>query len=114
MVNHVRHHMVPSEAGAPEQSFKDDLMARTDGIMEGMNNAGPAALMAESVVIWRAQHTAWNVGIREAEHILSRLIFESGSQNPQAMDLLARIRFQQGMYDDARDLWNRASELQPG
>jgi hypothetical protein len=30
------------------------------------------------------------------------------------MDLLARIRFQQGRYDDARDLWNRASELQPG
>jgi hypothetical protein len=89
-------------------------MARAEGIMDSMDEAGSAALIVESVVVWRALHTAWNVGMREAEHILFRLIRVNGSQSPQAMDLLARIYFQQGRYGDASELWNRASELQPG
>jgi tetratricopeptide (TPR) repeat protein len=106
--------MVPHDAGKPGQGPWQGLIERTEGIMDGMDEAGPAAPLAESVVVWRALYTAWNVGMSEAEHMLFRLICVNGSQSPQAMDLLARIYFQQGRYDDARKLWNRASELQPG
>jgi LysM repeat protein len=70
--------------------------------------------LVESTIIWRAQYIAWNVDIFKAEALLFRLIFKEGSQNPQAMDLLARIYFQQSKYEKARELWNMALSLQPG
>jgi hypothetical protein len=70
--------------------------------------------LVESAIIWRAQYLAWNVDIYKAETLLFRLIFKEGSQSPQAMDLLARIYFQQSKYEKARELWNKALALQPG
>jgi tetratricopeptide (TPR) repeat protein len=106
--------MVPYEARQPEWHPDDDPAVRAGEIMDSMDKMGGAVPLAESVIVWRAQHTAWNAGIRGAEPVLSRLIKEEGSRNPQAMDLLARVCFQQGKYDEAMELWNRASELQPG
>jgi nucleoid-associated protein YgaU len=82
--------------------------------MDGMQKIKAVASLVESAIIWRAQYIAWNIDIYRAEPLLFRLIFKEGSQNPQAMDLLARIYFQQSKYEKAKDLWNRASELQPG
>jgi nucleoid-associated protein YgaU len=82
--------------------------------MDGMQKIKAVAALVESAIVWRAQYIAWNVDIYKAEPLLFRLIFKEGSQNPQAMDLLARIYFQQSKYEKAKDLWNRASELQPG
>jgi nucleoid-associated protein YgaU len=79
-----------------------------------MQKIKAVAGLVESAIVWRAQYIAWNVDIYKAEPLLFRLIFKEGSQNPQAMDLLARIYFQQSKYEKAKDLWNRASELQPG
>jgi LysM repeat protein len=82
--------------------------------MDGMDKIKAVAALVESTIIWRAQHIAWNVDIYRAEPLLFRLIFKENVRNPQAMDLLARIYFQQGKYEKAKDLWNRALELQPG
>jgi LysM repeat protein len=79
-----------------------------------MEKVEAVAYLVESAIIWRAQYIAWNVDIFQAETLLFRLIFKEGSQNPQAMDLLARIYFQQSKYEKARDLWNKALALQPG
>jgi LysM repeat protein len=79
-----------------------------------MDKIEAVASLVESAIIWRAQYIAWNVDIFRAEPLLFRLIFKEGSQNPQAMDLLARIYFQQSKYEKARDLWNKALALQPG
>jgi hypothetical protein len=86
----------------------------TEDILDGMQKIKAVASLVESAIVWRAQYVAWNVDIYKAEPLLFRLIFKEGSQNPQAMDLLARIYFQQSKYEKAKDLWNRASELQPG
>jgi nucleoid-associated protein YgaU len=90
------------------------LGVHTEEIMDGIQRIKAVASLVESAIIWRAQYIAWNVDIYKAEPLLFRLIFKEGSQNPQAMDLLARIYFQQSKYEKAKDLWNRASELQPG
>jgi nucleoid-associated protein YgaU len=90
------------------------LGVHTEEIMDGIQKIKAVASLVESAIIWRAQYIAWNVDIYKAEPLLFRLIFKEGSQNPQAMDLLARIYFQQSKYEKAKDLWNRASELQPG
>jgi nucleoid-associated protein YgaU len=90
------------------------LGTRTEEIMDGMDKIKAIAALVESTIIWRAQYIAWNNDIYKAESLLVRLIFKEGVQNPQAMDLLARIYFQQSKYEKARDLWNRALELQPG
>jgi tetratricopeptide (TPR) repeat protein len=82
--------------------------------MDGMQKIKAVAALVESAIVWRAQHIAWNIDIYRAEPLLFRLIFKEESQNPHAMDLLARIYFQQSKYEKAKDLWNRASELQPG
>ncbi|MDR1020482.1 MAG: LysM peptidoglycan-binding domain-containing protein [Synergistaceae bacterium] len=82
--------------------------------MDGMQRIKAVASLVESAIVWRAQYIAWNVDIFKAEQLLFRLVFKEGSQNPQAMDMLARIYFQQSKYEKAKDLWNRASELQPG
>jgi tetratricopeptide (TPR) repeat protein len=90
------------------------LGVHTENMIDEMNkNEGMAALV-ESIVVWRAQHIAWNMNIYKAETLLFHLVFKENSQNPQAMDLLARIYFQQGKYEKARDLWNKALALQPG
>jgi LysM repeat protein len=90
------------------------LGVHTENIIDGMGKAGDMAGLAESVIVWRAQYIAWNADISEAEKLLSRLVFKKGSQNPQAMDLLARVYFQRGKYEEARGLWDRALALQPG
>jgi LysM repeat protein len=95
-------------------SAADNSESRTDEILDGMEKIKAVASLVESVIIWRAQYLAWNVDIFKAESLLFRLIFREGSQNPIAMDLLARIYFQQSKYEKARDLWNRALALQPG
>ncbi|MDR1885632.1 MAG: LysM peptidoglycan-binding domain-containing protein, partial [Synergistaceae bacterium] len=114
MVDHVRHHKVPSTVKMPGTSPDGGLGVHTEEIMDGMDKIRAVAALVESVIVWRAQHIAWNVDIYKAEPLLFRLIFKEGSQNPQAMDLLARIYFQQSKYEKAKDLWNRASELQEG
>jgi hypothetical protein len=88
--------------------------AHTEDILDGIEKVEAVAALVESAIIWRAQYIAWNVDIFKAESLLFRLIFKEGSQNPQAMDLLARIYFQQSKYEKARDLWNKALALQPG
>ena len=113
MVEHVRHHQIPTKAIPP---VPDDsgFGANTEDILEGMEKVEAVAALVESAIIWRAQYIAWNVDIFKAESLLFRLIYKEGSQNPQAMDLLARIYFQQSKYEKARDLWNKALVLQPG
>lgn len=113
MVEHVRHHRVPSQVNLPA-SEETGLGVHTEDIMDGMEKVQAVAALVESVIIWRAQHIAWNIDIYKAEPLLFRLIHREGSLNPQAMDLLARIYFQQSKYEKAKDLWNRALELQPG
>ncbi|MCL2683934.1 MAG: LysM peptidoglycan-binding domain-containing protein [Synergistaceae bacterium] len=113
MVEHVRHHQVPARA-APAASEDSGFGVHTEDILDGMEKVEAVAALVESAIIWRAQYIAWNVDIFKAESLLFRLIFKEGSQNPQAMDLLARIYFQQSKYEKARDLWTRALALQPG
>jgi tetratricopeptide (TPR) repeat protein len=79
-----------------------------------MDKIESMAALVESVIIWRAQYIAWNADICKAETLLFHLVFKENSQDPRAMDLLARIYFQQGKYEKARDLWNKALALQPG
>ena len=113
MVEHARHHKVPIEANVPDE--KDSgLGVYTENIIDGMDKVEAMAALVESVIVWRAQYIAWNVDIFKAETLLFRLVYKGNSQDPQAMDLLARIYFQQGKYEKARDLWNKALELQPG
>jgi nucleoid-associated protein YgaU len=104
---------VPSDVNFT-QTQDSGLGARSEEIMDGMREIKAVAALVESAIIWRAQYIAWNVDIYKAEPLLFRLIFKEGSRNPEAMDLLARIYFQQSKYEKAKDLWNRASELQPG
>ena len=113
MVEHVRHHRVPSSVKLPA-SEETGLGVHTEEIMDGMEKIQAVASLVESVIIWRAQYIAWNIDIYKAEPLLFRLIYREGSLNPQAMDLLARIYFQQSKYEKAKELWNRALELQPG
>ena len=113
MVGHVRHHQVPARAKSPVPN-ESGFSAHTEEILDGFEKVEAVAALVESAIVWRAQYLAWNVDITKAESLLFRLIFKEGSQNPQAMDLLARIYFQQGKYEKARDLWNKALALQPG
>jgi hypothetical protein len=113
LVEHARHHQVPSKVNPPVQD-DSGFSAHTEDILDGMEKIEAVAALVESAIVWRAQYIAWNVDIFKAESLLSRLIFKEGSQNPQAMDLLARIYFQQSKYEKARDLWNKALALQPG
>jgi nucleoid-associated protein YgaU len=98
----------------PEPKPNGGMGVYTEKIMDGMDQIKAISSLVESVIIWRAQYIAWNIDIFKAEPLLFRLIYKEGSQNPQAMDLLARIYFQQSKYEKAKDLWNRAAELQPG
>lgn len=113
MVEHARHHKVPSKVRAQETS-ENGMGAHTEEILDGMEKIQAVAALVESVIVWRAQYIAWNIDIYKAEPLLFRLIYKEGVQNPQAMDLLARIYFQQSKYEKAKDLWNRAADLQPG
>jgi LysM repeat protein len=88
--------------------------SHSEDILDGMEKIQAIRTLVESTIIWRAQYLAWNVDIFKAETLLFRLIFKEGSQNPQAMDLLARIYFQQSKYEKARELWKQALALQPG
>ncbi|MDR1651456.1 MAG: tetratricopeptide repeat protein, partial [Synergistaceae bacterium] len=112
-MEHARHHQVPLNASSPAPDSAG-LGSHTEELMEGMEKVEAITSLVESTIIWRAQYIAWNVDIFQAESLLFRLIFKEGSQNPQAMDLLARIYFQQSKYEKARDLWNKALALQPG
>jgi LysM repeat protein len=91
-----------------------ETSSHTEEILDGMEKVQAIRVLVESAIIWRAHNLAWNADIYKAETLLFRLIFKEGSQNPQAMDLLARIYFQQGKYEKARELWNKALALQPG
>lgn len=113
MVEHVRHHKVPSKVKV-EEAPTTGMGVHTEEILDGMEKIQAVAALVESVIVWRAQYIAWNIDIYKAEPLLFRLIYKEGSQNSQAMDLLARIYFQQCKYEKAKDLWNKAAELQPG
>ncbi len=113
MAEYTRRHNLPygvKLATAPESGKG----VNTDDLLDGMQKVQAIASLVESAIVWRASYVAWNVGVEEAEPLLSRLLFKEGSQNSQAMDLLARVYFQQRKYEKARDLWHRAHELQPG
>lgn len=60
----------------------------------------------------RATELAQSERFLEAEAVL----MPNGvlSDNPRELDLLARIAARQGNFDDARRLWNRALENEPG
>lgn len=113
MLEHNRKHRVPSGVKAPEQS-KQGVGVHTEGILDGLQKVGALTALVESTLIWRAAHVAWNTDLYKAEQILVRMIFKEGCENPQAMDLLARIYCQQQRYEKAKDLWERAVALQPG
>ena len=113
MMEHTRHHKVPLKVN-PLDSEDTGMGTYTEEILDCMEKIEAVAALVESTIIWRAQYIAWNVDILQAEALLFRLIFKEGSQNPQAMDLLARIYFQQGKYEKARSLWSQALSLQPG
>lgn len=88
--------------------------SHTDDLLDGIQKVRAIASLVESAIVWRASLIAWNLGIEKAEPLLTRLLFKEGAQNCQAMDLLARVYFQQKKYEKARALWHRAYELQPG
>lgn len=113
MVEHARHHQVPMKVNSRALD-ESGMGTHTEEILDGIEKIQAMASLVESAIIWRAQYIAWNVDIFKAESLLFRLIFKEGSQNPQAMDLLARIYFQQSKYEKARNLWNKALSLQPG
>lgn len=113
MLDHNRHHRVPSKVKL-ETAPETGLGVYTEDILDGMDKIKAVSALVENVIVWRAEHVAWNVDIYKAEPLLFRLIYKEGSQNPDAMDLLARIYFQQSKYEKAKDLWNRAAELQQG
>jgi tetratricopeptide (TPR) repeat protein len=114
---------VPKLFRLPKPEFTEDQLDLLEDLIQPVHSAPPIADMekiavlaalVESVIIWRAQHIAWNVDIRGAESLLFRMIYKEGVRNPQAMDLLARIYFQQGKYEKAKNLWDNAAEIQPG
>lgn len=113
MIDHKRHHKVPSTVKV-RVNPDDGKGPYTDDILDGIEKIKAVAALVQNVIVWRAQHIAWNVDIYKAEPMLVRLIYREGIEDPKAMDLLARIYFQQSKYEKARDLWNRAAELQPG
>lgn len=113
MLEHNRKHRVPAGVNAPEHP-KHGMGVHTEGILSDFQKIGALAALVESALIWRAGHIAWNVDLYKAEQILVRMIYKEGCENPQAMDLLARIYCQQQRYEKAKDLWERAVALQPG
>lgn len=113
MVDHNRTHRVPSSVRPPSRE-NDGMDVHTEAILDGLQRVDAIAALVESVLIWRAAHIAWNTGLYPSEQLLVRLIYKEGCKNPQAMDLLARIYFQQGRYDRAKSLWEDAVAFQPG
>ena len=69
------------------------------------------ALLAETAIT-KAAELARTGKYREAEAILTRMGEESGL-TPPALDLLARIRAQQGRYAEARAPWTAAARQDP-
>ena len=113
LLDHIRKHRVPSTVKLKERP-EDGMGRHTEEIMDGMKRIEAVTSLVESAIIWRAQYIAWNVDLHKAEQLLFRLIFKEKSKNPQAMDLLARIYFQQGKYEKSKDLFLQARELQSG
>ena len=113
LLEHIRKHRVPSSVKLKDMP-QDGMGRHTEEIMDGMKRIEAVTSLVESAIIWRAQYIAWNIDMRKAELLLFRLIFKEKSKNPQAMDLLARIYFQQGKYEKAKDLFLQARELQSG
>jgi len=58
----------------------------------------------------RAKALAWQGRYENAELVLESLPHHS----PEALDLLARIRAQQGLLREAATLWAEASRIEPG
>lgn len=65
------------------------------------------------IALARASDLAREGNFAESEQIIAHLL-ERESLEPEALDLLARIRAHQGRYDEARRLWNHASAVEPG
>ena len=65
LVEHIRHHKVPSEVKlqlAPDSG----LGVHTEEMMDGMQKIKAVTALVESAIIWRAQYIAWNVDIYKA------------------------------------------------
>lgn len=65
------------------------------------------------IALARASDLAREGYFAESEQIIAHLL-ERESLEPEALDLLARIRAHQGRYDEARRLWNHAIAVEPG
>jgi hypothetical protein len=63
------------------------------------------------VALSRAAELARRGSYRGAEMILGQLL--PGDSGPAPLDLLARIRAQQGCYPEAKALWTRVLEILP-
>jgi flagellar motor protein MotB len=68
--------------------------------------------MLQKIKLSQAADLALSGNYSEAEHLLKGSEDE-GEPSPAELDLLARIRAQQGRYSDAEDYWNRAVALDP-
>jgi type VI secretion system protein ImpK len=86
-----------SAAGAPERAF---------------DTVAAASSLLTQVMLNRASELARAGEYAEAEAVLGELIREP-EPLPRALDLLARIRAQQGRLLEAQSLWTRAAALDP-
>jgi len=66
----------------------------------------------QSLIVAKAAALARRGRLVRAEQFLSPLV-NSGQPSAEAIDLLAKIYAQQGMMEEARDLWKRASAMDP-
>ena len=87
----------PAEAPAPPQPS-----VRT---VEGLEHLALQFLLAEATELAAAGHYS------EAEARLSAI--KDGRKNPQVLDLLARIRAQQGRNAEAIEFWQMAVQMDP-
>ncbi len=75
--------------------------------------AGTASLLLGQVLYSRAVELAGKGKYREAEGTLNSVVDLSG-QNCLTLDLLARIKAQEGRFLEAERLWRQALDLEPG
>jgi tetratricopeptide (TPR) repeat protein len=90
---------VPAAAGTGRDLSDVDLLKSMPAIISDL-------------VLARAQSLAYD-GKRKAAEDLLRSSLDSARSAPRALDLLARIRAQQGRYADAAELWGRVIQFDP-
>jgi type VI secretion system protein ImpK len=86
--------------------------ATGDAFASGQRDEGPDAVarnILNQLLIAKATSLAREGRYAEAENLL-----DPESSNPVVLDLLARIKAQEGRLNEAEDLWRKALELDPG